>query len=125
MTMWCDFSIGEQVVCVDDDFSNIIGHNNDIPNLPKKGSTYTVRGMRPVFIKKRMTIGLLLQEIRNPEGEYLTPQGWVFYEPSFEYIRFRRAVRARTETGMEILNAIKDNVPKELTVKPKVPEKVD
>lgn len=121
--MWCDFNMGEQVVCVDDDFGHLANNKNNIPNKPQKNRTYTIRGMRPAFIKKQLTISLLLVELVNPEGEYITPMGFQLYEPGFDYRRFKRAEKKKNEEGMKMLRSILDDVPKQVTIKE--PEKVE
>lgn len=55
------FSIGQEIVCVNDDFTLLLVQNPNI-QTPERGPIYHVRGLLPVAGKGW---GVLLQEIYN------------------------------------------------------------
>lgn len=61
------FRRGEQVVCIDDNFAELLSRKWSIPtdqfNLPVEGKTYVVREM--IFVPQRQDWGILLMEIKN------------------------------------------------------------
>lgn len=61
------FQPGETVICVDDDFSELLSRQHSIPKeqmiFPKEKKTYTVREM--IFVPHRNDWGVLLVEIKN------------------------------------------------------------
>jgi hypothetical protein len=97
------FRIGQQVVCVDDR----LDANRNLPPLvfPKKGTTYTIRG---IYVARTNETALLLEEIVNP---YQTRDG---QEIGFKSSRFRSLV----EDGLieELLSRIIDEVKEEILV---------
>lgn len=61
------FRRGEQVVCIDDDFAELLSRKWSIPgdqfNFPKEGKTYEIREM--IYVPARMDWGVLLVEVKN------------------------------------------------------------
>lgn len=86
------FSIGQRVVCVDDDWSDLNARRlYEAPNRPIKGQIYIVRALH-YEIDSRKTI--LLAEIINPPFEYRQP--WGTTEPGFFIGRFRPLIERKT-----------------------------
>ena len=61
------FHVGQRVVCIHE-----IGRapGNEFPNIPIKGSIYTVRGFVSPDVGYERTPGMLLEEVVNPPWEY-------------------------------------------------------
>lgn len=57
------FKIGQRVLCIGDFSCSIRKYKEE---YPVKGRTYTIRG----FIEYRGQVGILLEEIVNPEYQY-------------------------------------------------------
>lgn len=74
--------IGSIVECINDSFS---GHLQLIPNRPSKGKHYMVRD---IYLTKKGTYGLRLEELINPP--MLVENG--FIEPTFKIDRFAEMV---------------------------------
>lgn len=78
------FEIGEEVICIDDDFDN----NADFfyQELPRRGVSYTVRDCFPL---KGMT-AIVLNEITNKplDVPQFNPEYSLSFEPSFSAKRF-------------------------------------
>jgi hypothetical protein len=87
------FHIGQRVVCIHD-----IGcaSGNEFPNIPIKGSTYTVRGFVSPDVGYERTPGMLLEEVVNPPWEY--NEG--LFEPSFHPYHFRPLVQHKTDISV-------------------------
>ena len=98
------FRVGQRVVCIDDKAEP----NRNIPQgliFPKKGTTYTIRG---IYVARTDETALLLEEIVNP---YQTRDG---QEIGFKSSRFRSLV----DDGLveELLSRIIDEVKEEMLV---------
>lgn len=105
------FWIGQKVVCVDDSPSDDprCGPGGDwVPNYPKRGQIYTVRGISN-------TGSIVLDEIMNPIREFLGGDAEAHWKPH----RFRPLVEKSTDTGMAILREILDR--ETVTDKPRKP----
>ena len=87
------FHIGQRVVCIHD-----IGcaQGNEFPNIPIKGSIYTVRGFVSPDVGYERTPGMLLEEVVNPPWEY--NEG--VFEPSFHPYHFRPLVQHKTDISV-------------------------
>jgi hypothetical protein len=87
------FHIGQQVVCIHD-----IGcpPGNEFPNIPIKGSIYTVRGFVSPDVGYERTPGMLLEEVVNAPWEY--KEG--VFEPSFHPYHFRPLVQHKTNISV-------------------------
>lgn len=71
-----------KVLCIDDDFSNILHETTGFVNLPKFGHTYTIRE----YVEHPKP-GYLLMEIKNEKFKYRKIPGYVA-EPTFATRRF-------------------------------------
>jgi hypothetical protein len=87
------FHIGQRVVCIHDVASPPA---NEFPNLPIKGSIYTVRGFVSPDGECERTPGMLLEEFANPPWEY--KEG--VFEPSFHPYHFRPLVQNKTDISV-------------------------
>ena len=87
------FHIGQRVVCIHD-----VGcpPANEFPNVPIKGSIYTVRGFVSPDVGYERTPGMLLEEVVNPPWEY--KEG--VFEPSFHPYHFRPLVQHKTDISV-------------------------
>ena len=71
------------IICIDDSFSPI--QIAEIPNRPVKDKMYTIRDI----VKSANGIGLLLNEIHNPNNGWVVRDGMKFtFEPNFNVRRF-------------------------------------
>ena len=95
------FHIGQRVVCIHD-----IGcaQGNEFPNIPIKGSIYTVRGFVSPDVGNERTPGMLLEEVVNAPWEY--NEG--VFEPSFHPYHFRPVVQRKTD--ISVFKRMLDNV---------------
>jgi hypothetical protein len=95
------FHIGQRVACIHD-----VGCQppNEFPNVPIKGSVYTVRGFVSPDVGYERTPGMLLEEVVNPPWEY--KEG--IFEPSFHPYHFRPLVQHGTDTS--VFTRMLDNV---------------
>ena len=95
------FHIGQRVMCIHD-----IGcaQGNEFPNIPIKGSIYTVRGFVSPDVGYERTPGMLLEEVVNPPWEY--NEG--VFEPSFHPYHFRPLVQHKTD--ISVFKRMLDNV---------------
>jgi hypothetical protein len=74
------FSVGQKIVCINDDFSNLKDEVSlKYVILPKKGETYTIREIT--------SLGLTLEEIVNKKFNFLAHNNLVT-EPKFSSRRF-------------------------------------
>ena len=87
------FHIGQRVVCIHDVGSRPA---NEFPNVPIKGSIYTVRGFVSPDVGYERTPGMLLEEVVNPPWEY--KEG--VFEPSFHPYHFRPLVQHKTDISV-------------------------
>lgn len=81
------FSVGQQVVCIDDKFeADMVRH---YVALPKEGTTYTVRSVKvcreQLKASDSATVGVLMRELVNP----LDPTHKDHEELAFKAERFR------------------------------------
>jgi hypothetical protein len=108
MTM--NFRVGQKVVCVEDRFSARC--RIDIPALPVKGQTYTVRGVYG-HANGQM---IWLEEIANPLC-VLDDVGGAPIEPCWPSCRFRPAVDRKTDisTFTKILDDVNAGRVREVT----------
>lgn len=88
------FHVGQKIVCVTDTYTD--SGWMFVPNKPKKGSVYTVRGITEMGRKNRIH----LEEIISPVQQWA--EG--FYEVGFLPFRFR-PVQER-KTSIEIFTAM-------------------
>jgi hypothetical protein len=95
------FHIGQRVVCIHD-VSCSPAH--EFPNVPIKGSIYTVRGFVSPDVGYERTPGMLLEEVVNPLWEY--KEG--VFEPSFHPYRFRPLFQHNTD--ISVFTRMLDNV---------------
>ena len=95
------FHIGQRVVCIHE-----VGRPsaNEFPNVPIKGSIYTVRGFVTPDVGYERTPGMLLEEVVNPPWEY--KEG--VFEPSFHPYHFRPLVQHKTD--ISVFTGMLDNV---------------
>ena len=86
-------NVGEKVICIDDDFSNIVNYDFTVfDELPRKGQEYIIR-------RREMWDGgtrLLLEEVRNPLLKDGILKGM---EPGFDSKRF-----AKPEVQVEVIS---------------------
>lgn len=76
--------VGDLVICINDDFSNIIDYDFTVfDQLPRKGQKYTVRRIENWGVKVRV----LLEEIKNPVIKSGFLKG---VEPGFCSTRFEK-----------------------------------
>jgi hypothetical protein len=95
------FHIGQRVVCIHDVSSPLAA---EFPNVPIKGSIYTVRGFVSPDVGYERTPGMLLEEVVNPPWEY--KEG--VFEPSFHPYHFRPLVQHKTD--ISVFTRMLDNV---------------
>ncbi len=87
--------VGDLVVCINDDFSNIINFDFTVyEELPRKGVEYIIR--RKEFFDGKVRV--LLEEIKNPPLKKGPLKG---VEPGFDGARFRRVVKETQEITEE------------------------
>ena len=71
------------ILCINDNFTP--EQMTTIPNRPTKGTMYTIRDI----VKSANGIGLLLNEIHNPNNGWVVRDGMKFtFEPNFNINRF-------------------------------------
>ena len=71
------------IICIDDHFTP--EQMAEIPNRPIKDKMYTIRDL----VKSANGIGLLLNEIQNPQNGWTMRNGMKFtFEPNFNIRRF-------------------------------------
>ena len=72
------YSIGQKVVCINDEFSDWI--KSIYTALPVKNSTYTIRDVRPGINEDNKTyeVAVLLEELTNPLNSAKVPQERAF-----------------------------------------------
>lgn len=80
-----NFEIGQQVVCVRDDW--MPSHGYLPPNLPVKDQVYTIRGMFEAPWMFEQELWLLFEELYNPS--WYPPAMSMSGEPGFCSDRFR------------------------------------
>jgi hypothetical protein len=89
------FEIGDRVICVDDKRPlDMVA--NVIPNWPKEGTVYTVRGFHD---NDDIVVGMLLEEISNPIVPIALINRW--QEPAFATWRFRKSDEVAVEASVE------------------------
>lgn len=59
------FEIGQQVVCIDDNFQDLLGREVNCPHRPVRGQVLTIRGIHEWEFAN--LIGFTFYELRNPE----------------------------------------------------------
>lgn len=93
------FRVGQKVVCVNGDFSNVrsFGYGTEI--LPQTNEIYTIREIVP---HPKYGVCLRLVEIRNEPLDYSDG----VHECGFHATRFRSVVDRGTDTGLAILKKI-------------------
>jgi len=100
------FHIGQRIVCIHD-----VGcpSANEFPNVPIKGSIYTVRGFVSPDVGYERTPGMLLEEVVNPPWEY--KEG--VFEPSFHPYHFRPLVQHKTDVSVfkRMLDSVRTKEP--------------
>ncbi len=84
-----NFQVGQRVVCINDRFH---GHKRNGFALPKQGQVYTIRRL----VSRGYGVGLLLNEIQNPERQFINDYG----EPGFLAHRFRPVVERKTDISI-------------------------
>ena len=100
------FEVGERVVCVDDDWSNLTAHEREgIPNRPVRGNTYTVRDFMLLFPGDP---GVRVEEITNPTCQWMLGR----YEGAFRVRRFRPL---RKTDISSLVRAVQDVFEKKVT----------
>lgn len=94
--------VGQQVICVDDDFPTPLAKH--YVNLPIKGKTYTIRAvfvggrlMHPIGGAADSEIGLLLNELVNG----MDPRNKYHQELGFNSERFRPLLHMDTDSENE------------------------
>lgn len=108
--MECKFEVGQQVVCIDDDWSKWTSYDFEvIPNRPIKGQKYTIRDMREVNFIDGPSIGLYFHEIQNPIAVWKSGN----YENAFWFKRFKPLEEKKTDISIftNILNKVNNKSP--------------
>lgn len=122
--MKCKFYVGQEVVCINDDWSNWHPENyNDIPNRPIKGQKYTIREIKITsfytsnsYKQVVQEIGILFKEIINPEWIWELSNGKL-EEYYFYHARFAPLEEKKKDTDISIFKTILDGVNKKTTEK--------
>jgi hypothetical protein len=98
------FHVGQKVVCVDDSMDERFVL---FRMYPVRGNIYTIRDLP--FITAVNTVGVLLEELRNPVASWLNAED---SEPSFRLDRFRPVTERETsiEFAHEILRSASQKV---------------
>jgi len=89
------FEIGDKVICINDKRPE--GENpNIVPNWPKEGKTYTIRGFHD---NDDIVVGVLLEEIHNWPVPIPLINRW--QEPAFATWRFEKSQEDAIEVEEE------------------------
>ncbi len=83
------FHIGQQVICVDDQFSSDPYWRSTVRAFPKLKTIYTIREIIEGYGRQQGLIGFCLHEIVSPPALFIAKDGWPLLEPAFNSKNFR------------------------------------